>query len=78
MKASIEMDIAPFTIPNFVREKTDPGDASKEGYAVPLSALDPLTLDRLCRDFRDAVFNKAGKQKPPEPARYCPKCERRV
>ncbi len=31
----------------------------------PLSDLDSLTLDKLCNDFRDEVFRKAGKEQPP-------------
>ena len=60
MKATIELDLQPFRTPNFVIAKMN------ENHTVPLSQLDPITLDKMCRQFRDEVFRKAGKQQPPE------------
>jgi hypothetical protein len=74
MKTKIEVDLAPFTVPNFVRVEEE--DTGKERTAIALSELDSLTLDQMCREFRDNVFKKAGKQTPPEQAHYCHKCER--
>lgn len=60
MKTKIEVEIKPFIIPNFV---TIEGDENAKG--VPLSALDSYALDKLCTDFREGVFGKAGKSQPP-------------
>ncbi len=73
MKASIEIDLQPFSIPNFVRPTENP-DVTRDQLAIPLSSLDSMTLSRLCDEFRNAVFEKAGKQQPPTQARYCHKC----
>jgi len=67
MKVQLEIEIKPFTVPNFVVAVEEPkprqeGFKSSEG--IPLSALDSKTLDKLCEDFRDAVFQKAGKEQP--------------
>lgn len=77
MKATIELELEPFTIPNFVRPTENP-DVNRDSLAIPLSALDSETLDRLCRDFRNAVFMKAGKEQPPQAAPRCVDCEKRL
>lgn len=77
MKATIEIDLQPFSIPNFVRPAENP-DVTRDQLAIPLSSLDSLTLSRLCDEFRRAVFEKAGKQQPPAQARYCRKCEGQI
>lgn len=59
MKAKIEIDLKPFTVPNFVVPEVG-------GDGLPLSVLDSLTLDRMCREFRASVFQKAGKEMPPD------------
>ncbi len=64
MKAKIELELQPFSIPNFVRPVENP-DTTRDALAIPLSALDSNTLDRLCDEFRTAVFQKAGKPMPP-------------
>lgn len=69
MKATLEVELQPFTTPNFVRAVSKPGlkqDGLQELPAYPLSDLDSWTLDKLCRDFRNEVFKKARKQQPPE------------
>ena len=73
MKAMIELELQPFTVPNFVRPVENP-DVSRDGQAIPLGALDSNTLDQMCREFRVAVFKKAEKEFPPQDARYCSKC----
>lgn len=79
MKAQIDVEIEPFSTPNFARVAGKNLDQNRDdSAAVALSTLDALTLERLCDDFRAEVFRKAGKQRPPQPARYCPKCERPV
>lgn len=67
MKATLQIELQPFQTPNFVRVVGTPGlrqDGMKELTCYPLSDLDPMTLDKLCRDFRDEVFRKAGKEPP--------------
>lgn len=69
MKVTLEVDLQPFTTPNFVRAVSPCGrkeDGVQELPCYPLSSLDSLTLDKLCRQFREEVFKKAGKQQPPE------------
>lgn len=72
MKTTIQVDIQPFTLPNFVRVE---GDDDK---AIPISELDSVTLDALCREFRTGIFEKAGAEQPPIAAPTCPKCERTI
>ena len=68
VKATLQVELQSFQTPNFVRAVSKPGlkqDGMQEIPAYPLSDLDADTLDRLCREFRDEVFRKAGKQQPP-------------
>ena len=70
MKATLQVELQPFQTPNFVRAVGKPGakqDGMQELPCYPLSDLDPLTLDRLCDEFRKEVFKKAGKVPPPGP-----------
>ena len=72
MKVTLEVDLQPFTVPNFVRAVSKPGrreDGPKELPCYPLSSLDSWTLHKLCCNFRDEVFMKAGKEQPPEQER---------
>jgi len=63
VKSKIEVELKPFNIPNYaIMERHEPGDDER---SFPLSMIDANTLDRMCDAFRDAVFNKAGKQQPP-------------
>ena len=69
MKATLEVELQPFQVPSFVYLVAKPSkreDGFAEKAAYPLSDLDSLTLDKLCRQFRDEVFRKAGKSQPPE------------
>jgi hypothetical protein len=68
MKATLEVDLQPFQVPNFVRPVAKPGkreDGFTETVAYPLSDLDSMTLWRLCENFKNEVFHKAGKEQPP-------------
>lgn len=69
MKASIEMNIKPFRVPNNVivdePHKREELGADK---ALPLSTLDAGTLEKMCEDFTAEVFKKAGKARLPKPA----------
>jgi hypothetical protein len=69
MKVTLEVDLEPFTVPNFVRARSKPGrrdECMQELPCYPLSDMDSNTLDKLCRVFRDEVFKKAGKGQPPQ------------
>ena len=68
MKATLQVELQPFQTPNFVLAVAKPGnrgEGMQEPPCYPLSDLDPLTLDKLCDQFRDEVFRKAGKEQPP-------------
>ena len=64
MKTIIEIELQPFTVPNFVLTVPKAGnrqDGFKEVPKYSLSELSAETLDKLCMDFRSEVFRKAGK-----------------
>ncbi len=68
MKASIEVELAPFSVPNYVRVIPKQGtrvDTKEEAPCYALDDLDAVTLQRLCDEFCADVFRKAGKQPPP-------------
>lgn len=67
----VEVEVGGFTIPDAVIIVDGHG---VEGETVELKLLDPGTLDRLCNEFRAAVFKAAGKNEPPQEAPCCPKC----
>jgi len=70
MEATFKVNLKPFTIPNYVLVEMPPGkrdDGWQEGPKYRLEDLDAVTLDGLCDQFRDAVFAKAGKSRPPQP-----------
>lgn len=77
MKASIEVELQPFTTPNFVLTARPPR-LKQEGLVetpkLALGDLDSHTLERMCDEFRNEVFKKAGKSRPPQEATYCHKC----
>jgi len=62
---NVKVEIKPFTVPIFVMVDEAPGFIL-EDTGIPLSALDSSTLYKLCNDFRDEVFKKAGKEQPPQ------------
>lgn len=69
MKATIEINLKPFNVPNYVIADSKPkprDDGFEEEKKYHLSDLDSGTLLKLCNDFKDSVFKKAGKQHPPE------------
>jgi hypothetical protein len=63
MAIKIKMDVAPFTVPDDVALFVEGTGLRQDGFKpvqrYPLSALDYEGLDKLCRDFRREVFNKA-------------------
>lgn len=68
MKATLHVELQPFQVPNFVMAVGKPG-ARQEGMrelpSYPLSDLDSETLDRMCNEFRNEIFRRAGKNQPP-------------
>lgn len=64
MKTKIEIEIIPFSVPESVTLKESPGpreDGFKPSAKIKLSTLSEETLEKLCDDFREKVFKKAGK-----------------
>ena len=59
-----EIDLCPFIVPNFVRQKP-PQKSRQEGFTesppIALSELSIQTLEELCSQFREGVMRKAGK-----------------
>ena len=63
MKTSIEIELQPFTVPNFViplRKPRPRQDGFESAPGLPLSDLSAETLTLMCDEFRSAVFKKAG------------------
>lgn len=73
MKTKIELDVKLWAPPNFVLIHNP--DKGAQELSVPISLIDEYTLERLCDEYRDEVFKKAGKHRPPQAAPLCPKCE---
>lgn len=68
MKVSIEQELIPFTVPDYVsgKRKVRPRqEGFGEGLTFHLSDLDSMTLDKLCEEFKREVFKKAGKEMLP-------------
>lgn len=69
MEATIKIKLKPFTVPNFVcvaghEAHREEGFVQSKTFA--LSELDAVTLEKMCEEFTCAVFDKAGKQRPPQ------------
>lgn len=69
MEVNITVKLRPFNVPNFVLTEPEP-KPRQEGFSespkYALCDLDPSTLEKLCEEFTQAVFEKAGKQRPPQ------------
>lgn len=69
MKVNVTMEIVPFNVPDTVRivgpSKKKQDGFTADTYTLSIRDLEPNDLDELCRQFRNAVFEKAGKQQPP-------------
>jgi hypothetical protein len=68
MKATIQLELKPFQVPNFVLGQVSASEefAGMEPLSFPLTALDPEILERMCSDFKKSVFSKAKKVPPPQ------------
>ena len=80
MKISTEVHVQPFRVPNFVllEPEVRVDEATMGEGSLPLSSIDALDLDRLLREFRIAVFKKAGKSFPVTPAPLCSQCHKPI
>ena len=71
MKTKVEVELKPFDVPDYVHNvNTDEAFVVKSSDLVTektfaLGELDSHVLMKMCDDFRDSVFAKAGKRKPP-------------
>ena len=69
MKAKLEVDLKPFTVPNFAIIEQPPKPRQEglvENPGIPLREIDSFTLYKMCEEFKSSVFKKAGKEMPPE------------
>ena len=67
-KTTIQVELKPFQTPSYVIVESKAGlrqEGMMEPAGYPLSVVDAETLNKLCNDFRDEVFRKAGKIQPP-------------
>lgn len=67
--AKIQVELQPFLVPIYVIVKAKPRPKHEGIIESPKYALDELdaeTLDSLCREFRAAVFGRAGIEDPAE------------
>jgi len=67
MIAKIEIELAPFTVPNYVLVKETSSERKElqdEARKFHVSEIDADTLYRMCMDFTDEVFKKANKTQP--------------
>lgn len=68
MKTTIEINLKPFAVPNFVLVEEQPKERREgfnEGRKYALNELDTEALEALCWKFKQDVFRKAGKQMHP-------------
>lgn len=71
MQAKILVSLNPFPVPEYVTLAPKPKAPSQPPapviyYPIALEDLDGETLHRLCEEFRDTVFFRAGKPQPPD------------
>lgn len=72
MRLEIEVKVRAFTVPNHINISIH-GNAVEDTH-IPLSEFKAKVLERMCDDFRDEIFKKAGKTQPPVIAPLCSKC----
>jgi len=72
MKTKIDVELRGFTVPEGIPCAPFAGIGADR--ICPIAAIDTLTLERLCDQFKLDVFKKAGKDMPPQAAPYCRKC----
>lgn len=65
--AKLNIELQPFTVPNFVAQKAPVGlrqEGFKSVHSYPLRDVDAQTLSDMCDAFRREVFVKALKLDP--------------
>lgn len=70
MNITLDVEIKPFVVPTSVYLVQKPGnrqDGIRPLPEIPLADLDVATLLKLCDDFKDRVFEMAGKTDPNKP-----------
>jgi len=68
MKVNLEVNIKPFNVPNFVVIEKKAGtrqEGFKESPAIPLNELGEDVIWKLCDEFCNEVYKKAGVKTPP-------------
>ena len=68
LKAKIELNLKPFSVPNFVQIDGEDKAAIGDESSIPLHMVDKWTLEKMCEEFTDAVFKKAKRNRPPTQA----------
>ena len=58
MKTSIEFELEPFSVPEYVNTKHS-NKSKMDSVSLPLKSLSVATLEELCTQFRATVFRKA-------------------
>lgn len=63
----MNIQLKPFQVPNYVIPilpvvERQSGPSFSDGF--PLSEVGAEELSKMCDDFREAIFNKAGKKDP--------------
>ena len=58
MKTSIEFELEPFSVPEYVNTKHS-NNSKMDSVSLPLKSLSVATLEELCLQFRQAIFRKA-------------------
>jgi len=67
MKTKLEINLKPFKTPNFILEQKTGGMQTDDNpRSFELKMFDARTLEKMCEEFTDAVFRKAGKRRPPQ------------
>jgi len=69
MKIKLELELKPFSIPNYVIPITKPKpreEGFQENAGIPLSEISDIDLYKMCEEFKVGVFKKAGKARLPE------------
>ena len=65
MDALVKVRVAEFEVPERIAINPEGMlSAGDPASSVPLNALDAKTLDRMCKEFRKAVFRKALQKDP--------------
>lgn len=64
MKASVELELAPFSVPDHVSVKGN-AQLKQQGFTanrqLHLTELRREVLEKLCEDFKNSILEKAGK-----------------